>query len=496
MTQKKPILSIITVNWNGLEYLKKLVDSIEKFTKDYELIIVDNCSTDGSREYIESAIKKNYRIEAIGSNENIGWVGGINKGLKFVKGEYICFINNDIEVTENWFEQMKEHFNDKKEKVGMVGCTSDFTMGLQKHDLNDRINGNHHKVNYLIGWLILTKREVLEKIAKQDKKLIPINGMAGLDPIFGIGSSDDLDLSLRARKAGYSLFIAREVFVKHHGSKSFEKMFGGDLYQRGTKANKDYMADVDAKLDILRKKWGEKEVKELLTINLPIAKFRGTIGIPHGELLPHKFHTDLMSLHNVINVKVAHVYGSLIQKARNDIAKAMEGDWLIFIDSDMTFAPDTIDRLLKAAERKDVDIISAACFRKVPMYEPCFFWRIPDENTRYYRKMRWPKDKLFEVDATGSACTLIKRKVFETVPFPWYEYNNALSEDLNFCRKAKEYGFRVWVDPGIKVGHLTMLPINDAVFEAFNAKTLKEYDREKKEFGEEPFLYKLKNNIK
>lgn len=494
-TQKNPKLSIITVNWNGLEYLKKLVDSIEKFTKDYELIIVDNASDDGSVGYLTAMAEKNEHFTIIELKENRGWVGGINEGLKYVKGEYICFINNDIEVSENWFNQMKQHFNDTKEKVGIVGCTTDFTMGLQKHELNDKIDGNHHKVNYLIGWLMLTKREVLENVAKQEK-LKPINGMAGLDPIFGIGSSDDLDLSLRVRKAGYSLFIAREVFVKHHGSKSFAKMFGDDLTKTGTEANKKYMADVDAKLDILRKKWGEETVKELLTISVPKAKFRGTIGIPHGEFLPHRFHTDLMSLNNISDVKIAHVYGSLVQKARNDIAKAMEGEWLIFIDSDMTFAPDTINRLLKAAERKDVDIVSAACFRKVPNYEPCFFWRIPDENTKYFRKMRYPKNELFEVDAVGSACVLIKRKVFETIPYPWYEYTNALSEDLNFCRKAKEYGFRIWIDPEIKIGHLTLLPVNETVFEAYNIEMLKEYDKEKEEFGEEPFLYKLKNNIK
>jgi len=490
---KKPKLSIITVNWNGLEYLKKCVDAIEKFTKDYELIIVDNNSDDGSKEYLKHINDRNDKIQAIYLKENTGWVGGINEGLKHAQGEYICFINNDIEVSEEWFEKMQAHFI-KEDKVGVVGCTTNFTMGLQKASLNDKVNGNHHKVKYLIGWLMLIKREVLEAVAKKDKGLTAFNGMAGLDPIFGIGSSDDLDLSLRVRKAGYTLFIAREVYVHHHGSKSFQKMFGDDLYTQGTEANKAYMADVDKKLDILKKKWGEDEIKELLTIEVPKAKFKGTIGIPHQELIPHRFHTDLLSLHDVQDIKISNVYGSLVHVARNDIAKQMEGDWLIFLDSDMTFEPETINKLIKAAERDDVDIVSAACFRKVPNYEPCFFWRLPTDKLAYYRKLRWDKKNLFEVDAVGSACTLIKRKVFETIPYPFYEYTNALSEDLNFCRKAKEYGFKVWVDPTIKIGHLTMMPVDERVFESFNAKEIEQYDKDLKEFGEEPTLYKLKHN--
>jgi GT2 family glycosyltransferase len=479
-------LSIITVNWNGLDYLKKLVYSVEKYTKDYELIIVDNASADGSIEFIKSTKHKGVFLK-----KNTGWVGGINEGLKKTNGEYICFINNDIEVTENWFDGMVKHFNDPdNNKIGMIGCTTNFTMGLQRHDFNQHFNGNHHIVNYLVGWLMLTKRTVLEEVAKQDydKKLTPINGMAGLDTVFGLGSSDDLDISLRIRKAGYNLVIARDVFVYHHGSKSFEKKFGKDILKLGTEDNKKYFDDVNQKLDILRKKWGENEIAEMLKVEIPKAKFRGTIGVPHGDYIPHRFHTDLMNLSGLENVKINHVYGSLVQKARNDIAKAMDGDWLVFIDSDMVFAPDSVTRLVRHLEREDVDIVSAACFRKVPKYEPCFFWRLPNETVKYYRKLDWPRDNLFEVDAVGSAFIAIKRKVFETIPFPWYEYNMPLSEDLNFCRIAKNYGFRIWIDPTIKIGHLALLPIDEDVFTGYNKDEIAKWKEDRDTFGEDPSL--------
>ena len=482
--KKTPKLSIITVNWNGLNYLKMCVDAIKKHTKDYELIIVDNASEEeGTKEYLNIVEKEGVKV--IREEYNSGWVGGINEGLKHVTGEFVCFMNNDIEVTENWFDNMEKHFEDPDgKKVGMVAPTSNFTMGLQKVELNNQIEGNHHLVNYLIGWLMLTKRSVLEEVAKHDcdKNLKPVNEMAALDPIFGIGSSDDLDLSLRVRKAGYELFIAREVFVQHHGSKSFEMMFGKDLYKQGTEANRKYMQDVQQKLAILKNKWGEAEVNELLKTEQIKQKFRGTIAVPHGDYIPHRFHTDLLRLKDIKNIKMTHTYGSLVSKARNDMAKAIDGEFLIFIDSDMSFSPESVSRLIKHAEREDVDIVSGLCFRKVPKYEPCFFWKTPDHTPGYYQRFDWPKE-LFEVDAVGSAFVLIKKKVFEAIPFPWYEYTNFLSEDLNFCRKAKENGFKIWVDPDLRIGHLTLLPVDEGVFRGFNAKKIAEYNAQKKALG-------------
>jgi len=483
---KQPTLSIISVNWNGLEYLTKLVKSIKDHTKDYELIIVDNNSEDGSVEWLKKQDTKNVFLK-----ENTGWVGGINEGLKHATGEYICFINNDIEVKEGWFEGMVKHFDDpENEKIGMVGCTTNFTMGLQRHDLNQHFNGNHHKVNYLIGWLMLTKRNILEEVAIQefDEKLTPINKMAGLDPIFGIGSSDDLDISLRIRKTGYKLVIARDVFVYHHGSKSFAKMFGDDLLKSGTESNKAYFEDVNKKLELLREKWGKEVVDEMLKIEMPKPLYAGTIGIPHGDYIPHHFHTCLMNLKTVGNYKIVHLYGSLVMHSRNNIAKDMEGDWLVFIDSDMTFAPDSVARLVKHLEDPEVDIVSAACFRKVPKYEPCFYWRYPDEKVKYYRKMDYPKDRLFEVDAVGSAFVAIKKKVFQTLPYPWYEYNTPLSEDLNFCRIAKQYGFRIWIDPTIKIGHLALLPVGNEIFETVNKDDIAKWKKEYEETGQDPSI--------
>jgi len=88
-------VSIVIVNYNGKNLLQTLLKSILKSTyKNYEIIIVDNHSIDGSQEFI----KKNYKkIKLVQNKKNLLY-SGINSGLKFCKGKYILFLNNDMEL--------------------------------------------------------------------------------------------------------------------------------------------------------------------------------------------------------------------------------------------------------------------------------------------------------------------------------------------------------------------------------------------------------------
>ena len=88
-------LSIITLTYNKLKYTKKYVESLFKYTKDFELIIVDNGSTDGTREYLKSLDN----IKLILNDENVGFSKGNNQGLEIAEGEYIAFLNNDISLS-------------------------------------------------------------------------------------------------------------------------------------------------------------------------------------------------------------------------------------------------------------------------------------------------------------------------------------------------------------------------------------------------------------
>jgi GT2 family glycosyltransferase len=101
-----PFVSIITVNYNGKSFLDELFSSIFSidYPKDkYEVIMVDNASTDGSVDFVG----ENYpKVKIINSSKNLGFAGGNNLGIRRSNGDYIALINNDTQVDHNWLKEL------------------------------------------------------------------------------------------------------------------------------------------------------------------------------------------------------------------------------------------------------------------------------------------------------------------------------------------------------------------------------------------------------
>ena len=113
-----PLVSIITVNYNGLEDTLELLHSISNLStyKNYEIIVVDNCSSLDPTEEIEIQYAD---VKVIRSEENLGFAGGNNLGIKIAKGDFLFLVNNDTVFTENLLENLLKAFNDSK-KIGGV----------------------------------------------------------------------------------------------------------------------------------------------------------------------------------------------------------------------------------------------------------------------------------------------------------------------------------------------------------------------------------------
>ncbi|MCE5328889.1 glycosyltransferase family 2 protein [bacterium] len=119
-----PFVSIITVNYNGIFFLKKLFDSINNlnYPRDkFQVIMVDNASKDGSIDFV----RKNYPfVEILTLEKNLGFAGGNNAGVKLARGDYIAFINNDCVVEREWLINMLLSLRQKEKeglKIGGVG---------------------------------------------------------------------------------------------------------------------------------------------------------------------------------------------------------------------------------------------------------------------------------------------------------------------------------------------------------------------------------------
>jgi GT2 family glycosyltransferase len=152
-----------------------------------------------------------------------------------------------------------------------------------------------------------------------------------------------------------------------------------------------------------------------------------------------------------------------------------EHEWLWFIDTDMGFLPDVVDRLLAAADAAERPVVGALCFglremaydgyggrRVTPV--PTLFMpaTTPEGHTGFTTRWRFPEDTLVQVAGTGAACLLIHRSVLEKVRAEhgdgWFDsvrYGDGrpVSEDLSFCARLGRLGVPVFVHTGVKTTH-------------------------------------------
>ena len=150
-------------------------------------------------------------------------------------------------------------------------------------------------------------------------------------------------------------------------------------------------------------------------------------------------------------------------------------EWLWMVDSDMTFEPDILERLLEVADPVEAPVVGGLCFGQTVeegkvVYYPTLF--MIDDDGQGWRLDEYPPDTVVDVHATGTACLLIHRSVLVEMgrkfpePLPWFqeevsEWGGLQSEDITFCRRARSLGFPVKVHTGVKLGHLKLYEISE-----------------------------------
>ena len=205
------------------------------------------------------------------------------------------------------------------------------------------------------------------------------------------------------------------------------------------------------------------------------------IGVPCMNQVPAEFADSLARLTSVgaPECKLGLIFkiGSLIYAARDDIAMEAiksEADYVMWFDSDMTFPPDTLQRLMKHMERDDVDIVTGLYFRRVEPYTPVLF----DKLERTNEGIIWSDfsridNELFEIGGCGFGCVLMKTEVFMGV-FAKYKQMftpfMGAGEDIALCIRARECGYRIWCDPTISLGHIGYHTVTRNFFLEYQAR--------------------------
>jgi glycosyltransferase involved in cell wall biosynthesis len=306
----RELTSIIVPVCGQLEFTQQCLVSLKEHTRPaWELIVIDNGSTDGTAAYLAGVRDMaNVPVTVVTNTTNLGFPAAINQGLRLARGEYLVLLNNDVVVTDAWLDQLIGLVNAKRgstaehaegaermtsaegveagagsrdprttdsagispppcsgfvggsagftppsppfkggeplrdqggspsrvaaacsppiaRSIGLVGPMSNFAAPPQlveqvpyrdvaeMHRFARQWRDDHRKLWFtapkLSGFCLLMMRSVYEKIG-------------GLDERFGFGLFDDDDLAERARRAGFELAVAHDLFVHHFGSRTFQ----------------------------------------------------------------------------------------------------------------------------------------------------------------------------------------------------------------------------------------------------------------------------------
>lgn len=216
--------SFITATYNGVEYTMEMLKSFEATRSpvmaDFEFIIVDNNSTDGTRQFLETLKTPPYVI--IHNSENLGFAKANNQAARVASGEFLIFLNNDTILTPNWFEPMLAAF-DARDDVGAVGNIQlNAKTGLIDHagvffqldgqpghsrKGTKRIPQKHFlEWNAVTAACLLVPRKLFEQVG-------------GFDEAF-INGAEDIDLCLKLRAKGFRNLVSTRSVIYHHVSSS------------------------------------------------------------------------------------------------------------------------------------------------------------------------------------------------------------------------------------------------------------------------------------
>jgi GT2 family glycosyltransferase len=213
-------VSVVVPNWNGMRFVGMCLDSLAKLDfEDYEVIVVDNGSADGSREMIEEQYPD---VKLLKLPDNMGFAIACNEGIKASNAEYIVLLNNDIEVTPDWLRELYEGM-ERHPKCGM-GTTK--MMFLDQRDVfyntgdlfhswsagggrgqGEKDVGQYEKEDYVFGACAgagIYRREFFNQVGLFDEDFF----------IF----AEDVDLNMRGQLQGLKAVYLPKAKVYHIGT--------------------------------------------------------------------------------------------------------------------------------------------------------------------------------------------------------------------------------------------------------------------------------------
>jgi len=240
-----PKCSVVVCGYNRLAKTKYCVECIITNTSDidYELILVDNGSSDGTLEYFQSVDYDKKRIIHI--TNNLGLFFATNYAIKYALGKYIIIIPNDVYVTQKWLLNLLCCY-ESDPTIGFVAALSSNVSNLQQYDLvfsnNADMQTNAAEFNQSNSSKWEERMRLISLISIYSRDVIDIVGVA--DPSFVHDFGED-DYAMRLRRNGYRLVLCKDTWVHHdHDFRNMED-----------KDPSEYQHSLESGRSIFREKW-------------------------------------------------------------------------------------------------------------------------------------------------------------------------------------------------------------------------------------------------
>lgn len=324
-------LSVIILNYNVCAFLHLCLISVRRALKsiDAEIIVVDNASNDRSIELVSSEFPE---VLLIRNDDNLGFSKGNNIGVNVARGEYLCILNPDTVIPEDFFINLI-NFYEEQANPGILGCqlidgSGNFLreskrhiptvavsfkkmIGLSKEYYASEIHKNSNsQVEILVGAMMFLKKSVFEDVQGFDESYFMY--------------AEDVDLSYKVLKAGYQNFYLGSTSAIHFKGEStsrdsnYYKRFYGSMqlfYQKHFKQNLllDRLVDLGIKVaPILRKKTSNFSVQPQRAVVISNKKITG---IEEHVRVPITYSTVI----NVLNSNTLYVFDTEFVKFKSII---------------------------------------------------------------------------------------------------------------------------------------------------------------------------------
>lgn len=227
----EPKVSVVVLTYNNLAFTEACLFSIEAYS-DYtnlEVIVVDNASADGSREWLARWAAEPSKVghcrRLILNDANLGFSAGNNVGLAAATGDVLVMLNNDTYVTPGWVRGLTAHLR-MDEGLGLVGPVTnnignEAKIAIAYDDMVEMIRESGRYTRSHCGQRLLLKTAAFFCVAMRREVF---ERVGFLDEAFGVGFFEDDDYCRRVEAEGLGIAAAEDVFVHHHLSASFDAL--------------------------------------------------------------------------------------------------------------------------------------------------------------------------------------------------------------------------------------------------------------------------------